>query len=104
MFDFVFQFIPTLSVAMATNILLGLYYNVGIKKSKFNLKTLLVGIIKILIIGISFISLGFCFDQTNLSSIGITPETIMNAAIILYVSKCCIKLSKILGIENISKK
>lgn len=104
MLDLVFKFIPTLAVAMVTNTILGIYYNVGIKNSRFNWKILLTGIIKALIIAISFMGLGFCFDQINLSSIGITPETIMNAAIILYVSKSCIKLSKILGIENTSKK
>ena len=43
---------------------------------------------------------GHCFSKVNLTSINITPETIMSAAIILV----CITLSKILSVDNTVKK
>ena len=104
MFEIILKFIPTLAVAIATNIILGMYYNIGINKVKFDSKVLIIGVVKALIIAGAFIGLGYCFDRMDLTSIGISPETIMSAAIILYVTKGCITLSKILGVDNTVKK
>lgn len=64
-----------------------MYYNIGINKVKFDWKVLIIGVVKALIIAGAFIGLGYCFDKMDLTSIGISPETIMSAAIILYVTK-----------------
>ena len=91
-------------IAITTNIILGMYYNIRINKVKFDWKILVIGVVKALIITGAFIGLGFCFYQMDLTSIGISPETIMSAAIILYVTKGCITLSKILCVDNTMKK
>ena len=64
-----------------------MYYNIGINKVTFDWKVLIIGVVKALIIAGAFIGLGYCFDKMDLTSIGISPETIMSAAIILYVTK-----------------
>lgn len=94
----------SLSIAIGINVLLGLYYNINVKSIKFEASTLFNGLIKAAIIAVSFIGLAFCFDMTDLSSIGISPELIMNAAVILYVTKDIQNLMKILGVESVMKK
>ena len=95
----ILNLLPVLAVAIAMNIGAGLYYNIGTKKLTFNWKILITGIIKAVIVAGMFIGTAYCFEATDLSSIGITPIFVMMSAITLYVSKALISLGKILGIE-----
>lgn len=95
----ILRLLPVLAVAIAMNIGAGLYYNIGSKKMTFNYKVLITGIVKALIIAGMFIGTAYCFEATDLSSIGVTPIFVMMSAITLYVGKALISLGKILGIE-----
>lgn len=102
MFVNITHLLPTLAIAIAINVLLGLYNNVSIDKCNFDWKILVNGIIKAAIIAFSFMGIAYAFDSTDLSTIGITPDLIMNSAIILYMTKAVQNLIKILGITNIN--
>ncbi len=91
--------LPVLFVAVAMNIGAGVYYNVGTKNLNFNWNTFISGIIKAVIVAGIFIGSAYCFEATDLSSLGATPELIMTSAVTLYVGKAVISLGKILGIE-----
>ena len=93
-----------LSIAAIVNILLGVYNNINVANCNFDIKKLLNGIIKAIIIIVAFIGIAYCFDITDLNSLGLTPDMIVNTAIILYVSKSLQNLTKILGIETSLKK
>lgn len=93
--------LPTLAIAIIINVLLGLYNNLSIDKCKFDWKILVNGIIKAAIIACAFMGIAYAFDSTDLSVIGITPDLIMNSAIVLYMGKAVQNLIKILGITNI---
>ena len=95
----IINLLPILTVAILMNIGAGLYYNIGTKDLTFDMKKLVNGIIKAFIICGMFVGTAYCFDSTDLSSIGVTPQIIMNSAIVLYVSKSVISLGKILGVE-----
>ena len=94
----------SLGVAMCVNILLGLYYNLNIQNLKFDKKQFFTGIIKAAILAVSFIGLAYVFHATDLSSIGVTPVMIMNASLIIYVTKDLQNLAKIFGVEMPIKK
>lgn len=87
-----------LFIAIIVNILLGVYYNINLNNVEFNIKTLLTGVIKGIIIGVSFIGVAYCFDTTDLSQVGISPDLIMNSAIVLYITKSLYNLAQILGV------
>ena len=89
-----------LFILIVINIATGLYYNIGKLKTEFNWKIFWTGIVKSLIVGLSFVGLTFVFDNTNMSEIGITPQAIMNSALLLYGGKAVINLSRILGVKN----
>ena len=89
--------LPTLAVAIVINVLLGLYNNCN-----FDWRVLINGIIKAAIIACAFMGIAYAFDSTDLSSIGVTPDLIMNSAIILYMGKAIQNLIKILGLTNIN--
>lgn len=91
--------LPVLFVAVAMNIGTGVYYNVGTKNLNFSRKTFITGIVKAAIIAGTFIGVAYCFEATDLSSLGVTPDLIMTSAIVLYVGKAVVSLGKILGIE-----
>lgn len=92
---------PVLIVAILMNIGAGMYYNIGTKEMAFDFKILIHGIIKAAIVVAMFVGTAYCFDATDLSSIGITPSLMMNTAIITYVGKAILSLSKILGIDTV---
>lgn len=94
--------LPVLFVGVAMNTCAGVYYNVGTKNLKFSWNTFIAGIIKAIIVGGIFIGAAYCFEATDLSSLGITPDLIMTSAITLYVGKAVVSLGKILGIETIN--
>lgn len=91
--------LPVLFVAVIMNIGAGVYYNVGTKNLNFNWNIFISGIIKAAIVGGIFIGTAYCFEATDLSSLGTTPDLIMTSAITLYVGKAIVSLGKILGIE-----
>lgn len=95
----ILNLMPILAIAIAMNIGAGLYYNIGKQKFNFNWRTLISGIIKAIIVAGIFIGTAYCFDATDLSSIGVTPEFIMKAAIILYIGKAITSLARILGVD-----
>ena len=81
------------------NIGSGLYYKKKKKNLTFDWKKLISGIIKAVIVAGMFIGTAYCFEATDLSSIGVTPVFVMMSAITLYVGKALVSLGKILGIE-----
>lgn len=91
--------LPVLLVAVIMNIAAGTYFNVEKENFKFSFKKLLSGIIKAAIVGGMFIGTAYCFEATDLSSVGITPIFVMISAISLYVGKAVVSLGKILGVE-----
>ena len=93
-----------LCIAALVNVLLGLYNNIGVERYKFDVRKLINGLIKAVIIIVAFIGIAYCFDVTDLNSLGLTPDMIVNTAIILYISKSLQNLTKILGIEASLKK
>lgn len=103
----ILNLLPVLCIAILMNISAGMYYNIGTKNIKFNWYTLFSGIIKSGIIAGMFLGTAYCFEATDLSSItsslGITPNLMMTAAITMYVTKALISLSKILGLKTINK-
>lgn len=95
----ILNLLPVLAIAIAMNIGAGLYYNIGTKQTSFEWKVLISGIIKAAIVAGMFVGTAYCFEMTDLSSIGVTPIFVMMSAITLYVGKALISLGKILGIE-----
>ncbi|MDE6208459.1 MAG: hypothetical protein K2M73_02160 [Lachnospiraceae bacterium] len=100
----ILDLLPILFISASINIGVGLYYNVGTRNLSFDSKKLIYGIIKAVIVAFSFLGLAYCFEKTDLSSIGVTPDFIINSAIILYVGKSLTSLCKILGIEINTKQ
>lgn len=96
--------LPILAVAILMNIGAGLYYNIGTKELDFDKMKLINGVVKAFIICCMFVGTAYCFDSTDLSSIGVTPQFIMNSAIVIYVGKSVISLGKILGVDLEHKK
>ena len=95
----ILNLLPVLAVAIAMNIGAGIYYNIGTKELAFSWKILISGVIKAAIVAGMFIGTAYCFEATDLSSIGVTPVFVMMSAITLYVAKALISLGKILGVE-----
>ena len=93
-----------LIIAAIVNILMGIYNNVSVENCKFDFHKLLNGIIKAIIIIVSFIGIAYCFDVTDLSSIGVTPDLVVNAAIVLYVGKAMQNIMKVIGVTQIGNK
>ncbi|MCI8669959.1 MAG: hypothetical protein HFI34_10665 [Lachnospiraceae bacterium] len=91
--------LPVLACAIGMNIVLGMYYNIGVKKFSFNIQILLTGILKALIIAGTFMGLAYCFYYIDFRTFGVTPQFILNSAITLYVGKVLVSLGKILGLE-----
>ena len=93
-----------LCIAALVNVLLGLYNNIGVERYKFDVRKLINGLIKAVIVIIAFIGIAYCFDVTDLNSLGLTPDMIVNTAIILYIGKSLQNLAKVLGVETSLKK
>lgn len=100
----ILKLLPVLCVAILMNIGTGLYYNIGKQKLSFNWETFLTGVSKAFIIAATFVGLAYCFETTDLSSLGVTPLFIMTSSIVLYVGKAMVSLGKILGIEIKTKQ
>ena len=90
-----------LGVAVVCNILCGTYYNVNIKSLDFDWYKLLNGALKACIIGGIAIGMATVFGYMPelAETVGVTPEFVINAAIVLYTAKTMIGLGKILGVK-----
>ena len=90
-----------LAVAIICNILCGIYYNINIKDANFDWYKLVNGVLKAIVISAVAIGMAFVFEnKPELSdAVGVTPNFVINSAIILYVSKALVGLGKILGIK-----
>lgn len=99
----ILNLLPHLLSLMVVNILLGTYYNIGKQKINFDFKKLINGITKAIIIATSFLVLADCFEHTDLSILGVTPNFVMTTALCLYAGKSLVSLGRIFGI-NISEK
>ncbi len=95
----ILNLLPVLFAAIAMNTAAGLYYNIGTQRLSFDLEKLISGIVKACIVTGMFVGLAYCFEATDLSSIGVTPIFVMTSAIVLYVGKAIISLAKILGVN-----
>lgn len=100
----IINLLPVLLVAILMNIIAGTYFNICSENTGFRWKKLFAGIIKAIIASGMFLGTAYCFEKTDLSSIGITPGFVMSSAISLYVGKALISLSKILGIDIKTKQ
>ena len=100
----IIKLLPILAIAISMNIAAGLYYNVGTKELSFSWKKFISGIFKASIIAYLFVGTAYCFESTDLSSLGVEPMFIMTSAIALYVGKAVVSLGKILGIEVKTKQ
>lgn len=104
MLDMVIKYLPILGIAVLVNIILGMYYNIGVSKELFDIKKLIFGITKALVIASSFIGLAYCFDATetiiNVGTFELNPELIMTSAITIYMVKDTITLANIFGIKK----
>lgn len=94
----IITYLPLLAIAIAVNMALGVFGKLGVEKIPFDRHIFVNGIIKAAIIGVSFVGLAYIFDFVDLTSLGISPDLIMSAAIILYTGKACTKLASILGV------
>ena len=90
-----------LAVAIICNILCGIYYNINIKEANFDWYKLVNGVLKAIVVSAVAIGMAFVFEnKPELSeAVGVTPNFVINSAIILYVSKALVGLGKILGIK-----
>ena len=100
----IIKLLPILAIAISMNIAAGLYYSIGTKELSFSWKKFISGIFKASIIAYLFIGTAYCFESTDLSSLGVEPMFIMTSAIALYVGKAVVSLGKILGIEIKTKQ
>lgn len=107
MIKIVIEHLPYLFLAISGNIILGLYYNIGKKKFKFELSKLIDGLLKALVISYGFISSSLIFDKmigtVDLGIIEVEPKILLFSAIVLFTSKILIKLKDILKVEEIVK-
>ena len=90
-----------LAVAIICNILCGIYYNINIKETNFDWYKLVNGVLKAIVISAVAIGMAFVFENKPEPSeaVGVTPNFVINSAIILYVSKAIVSLGNILGIK-----
>lgn len=97
----ILMLLPYLILAMLTYIALSVHFNLNCANLDFNLIKLKKSIIKLSLIIISFISIGYIFDQLHQLiefDIGINPISLVKTLILYYVAKIIQKLKKI--IEN----
>ena len=104
MINKIVAFLPYLGVAVVTNILLGLYYNLEKLKGIFSWKKLLLGIVKAAIVCEAFIGLALIFDKiAGAMDVGIfevAPDVLLYSAIAVYVGKCIATLKNIFTVTD----
>lgn len=97
-------YLPYLGIAIAINILLGIYHNIANLKENFSLQKLFSGIAKAAIIGLSFIGTALVFEKmsvsVNMSSYTLKPDILLFSAIGIYITKDLENIAKILGVDG----
>ena len=98
----VFELLLVLGIAVVSNILCGLYLNIGLKQFTFNKTKLLNGIAKASCVALAFIGLAYIINEVpSLSeTIGIEPKAMIISGIGLYAGKTAVSLCNILGIKK----
>ncbi len=108
MVDTTLNLLPYLGITVSVNIILGLFHNIRTLHERFSIKKFLIGLLKSIIIGTSFISLAFVFDKMDLAvALGdylIEPDLLLYSAIIVYLSKALVNLQNILGVNKLTEK
>lgn len=92
-----------LAAVMFVNILLGTYYNISVNDLRFDKLKLLDGIKKALIVGVSFIVLAATIGYLGIGGELVSPNDIINAAIIIYSVKSLDNLMGIFGVKLTKK-
>lgn len=90
-----------LGIAVVCNVLCGTYYNVNVKDLNFDRIKMINGIVKAIIIGAIAVGMSTVFMHMPelADTIGVTPEFVINAAVVLYTAKTMVGLGKILGVK-----
>ena len=100
----IINYLPYLGIAIAINILLGMYHNIANLKENFSWQKLLSGHFKAVIVSLSFIGTAVVFEKmsisVNMSSYNLKPDILLFSAIGLYIAKDLENLAKILGVEG----
>lgn len=98
----IMNYLMILGLLVLANIMLGMFYNINVKKFKFNIVKLLNGIVKSVIVVFSFCVLYYAFYQLPelTQSIGFDPQFIMFGAIVVYATKVISDLANILGVST----
>lgn len=98
----VFELLLLLGIAVFSNLLCGLYLNIGMKQISFDKNKLINGIAKALCVSLSFIGLAYIiYEVPSLSdAIGVEPKAMIISAISLYAGKTAISLCNIFGIKK----
>lgn len=96
----IMKYLYILGMLVVSNILLGMYYNINVKKFKFDIIKLLNGLVKAFIIVFTFCSLYYAFyEMPQLTeAVGCDPQFVMISAIVIYATKVLKDLSVILGV------
>ena len=101
----IIELLPYLFLAISANIATGLYFNLETMKFNFDLKKLLIGIIKAFIISYSFIATSVVYDKIlGIVSVGdfeIAPDLLIKSAIIMYLGKALFKIKDILQVDQL---
>lgn len=104
MLKIIIEYLPYLGLAVLFNSLMGAYNNIAKLKEKFDVKKLLIGLGKALIISVCFIIFALIYDKVigivKLGTFELTPDTIIISSIVLYTSKGLNNLLKILGLNK----
>jgi len=97
----ILNLLPALAIVMVINIALGMYAKIGVEKIEFDKTKLINGVIKACIVACSAIGLSYVATVIDFSSVGlnVTPESILNLAIITYIGKDMVNFGKILGVN-----
>lgn len=97
------KYLLILGALMACNILLGVANSIAIRKYKFDSSKFISGVVKALVSGVGIITLAIAFNTMDLSSLGITPMTIVSTGIITYAGKCTKNIMMCMGIGNMDE-
>lgn len=98
-----FELLVLLGMAVASNIALGIYSNIGSGKESFDKKKLINGILKAICVSVGFLGLSYilCELPDLATALGIEPKAMMISAVTVYVTKATTTLLGIFGIKKV---
>lgn len=98
-----FELLVLLGIAVASNIALGIYSNIGSGKESFDKKKLINGVLKALCVSAGFLGLSYilCELPDLATALGIEPKAMMISAVTVYVTKATTTLLSIFGIKKV---